>query len=169
MPIHNEAEFLKFSLPSILMLNPTEIILLFDNCTDDSFNVAVRILKRFNYFEKAVLKTVSGEEGSEFSFRPTFLRRMGYQMAKCSKVLKTDADLVLDPKIKDYISFLGKDNVRIINFEYLDFPISYRHIIKRLLEKMKIPLPQGERWLGGNVLFYLEDWKKSFLHFISDP
>ena len=162
MPIHNEAELLKLSLPSVLRLDPTEIILLFDNCTDNSYNEAVRITKRMNYFEKTVFKTVTAEEGSEFSFRPTFLRRKGYLMAKHGKVLKTDADLILDPKIKKYVPLLGNDDVRIINFEYLDFPISYRHMIKRFLEKMKIPLPQSERWLGGNVLFCLEDWKKAF-------
>jgi glycosyltransferase involved in cell wall biosynthesis len=162
MPIHNEAKLLKFSLPSVLRLDPTETILLFDNCTDDSYNVAVQITKRMNYFEKTVFKIVTAQEGSGFSFRPTFLRRMGYLMAKYNKVLKTDADLILDFKIKNYIPILGNDDVRIINFEYLDFPISYRHMIKRFLEKMKIPLPQSERWLGGNVLFCLEDWKKAF-------
>jgi glycosyltransferase involved in cell wall biosynthesis len=162
MPIHNEAKLLKFSLPSVLRLDPTETILLFDNCTDDSYNVAVQITKRMNYFEKTVFKIVTAQEGSGFSFRPTFLRRMGYLMAKYNKVLKTDADLILDFKIKNYIPMLGNDDVRIINFEYLDFPISYRHMIKRFLEKMKIPLPQSERWLGGNVLFCLEDWKKAF-------
>ena len=162
MPIHNESELLKRSLPSVLRLDPTETILLFDNCTYDSYNVAVEITKRMNYFEKTVFRVVSEKEGSDFSFRPTFLRRMGYLMAKCNKILKTDADLVLDPKIKDYIPRLGKDNIGIITFEYLDYPISYRHMIKRLLEKMRISLPQSERWLGGNILFFLEDWKKAF-------
>jgi hypothetical protein len=27
---------------------------------------------------------------------------------------------------------------------------------------MRIPLPQSERWLGGNILFFLEDWKIAF-------
>ena len=162
MPIHNESELLKLSLPPVYMLNPTETILLFDNCTDDSYNVAVEIAKRTSFFEKTVFKVVSKEEGTQFSFRPTFLRRMGYSVAKCNKILKTDADLVLDPKIKDYIPLLGKDNVGIITFEYLDYPISYRHMIKRLLEKIKIPLPQSEKWLGGSLLFFLEDWKKAF-------
>jgi glycosyltransferase involved in cell wall biosynthesis len=162
MPIHNESELLKLSLPSVFRLDPAETILLFDNCTDDSYNVAVEIAKRKNFLEKTVFRVVGEEEGAQFSFRPTFLRRMGYSMAKCSKVLKTDADLVLDPKIKDYIPRLGKDNVGIITFEYLDYPISYRHMIKRLLEKMRIPLPQSERWLGGNILFFIEDWKKAF-------
>jgi len=162
MPIHNESELLKLSLPSVFRLDPAETILLFDNCTDDSYNVAVEISKRTNFFEKTIFRVVSEEEGIQFSFRPTFLRIMGYSMAKCNKILKTDADLVLDPKIKDYISRLGKDNVGIITFEYLDYPISYRHMIKRLLEKMRIPLPQSERWLGGNILFFSEDWKKAF-------
>ena len=162
MPIHNESELLRLSLPSVFRLDPAETILLFDNCTDDSYNVAVEISKRTNFFEKTIFRVVSEEEGIQFSFRPTFLRIMGYSMAKCNKILKTDADLVLDPKIKDYIPRLGKDNIGIITFEYLDYPISYRHMIKRLLEKMRIPLPQSERWLGGNILFFLEDWKKAF-------
>ena len=162
MPIHNEADLLKLSLPSIFKLEPTETILLFDNCTDDSYDVAVEMAKRANFFEKTVFRTVSKDEGAQFSFRPTFLRRLGYAMAKCGKVLKTDADLVLDPKIKDYIPQLGKDNVGVITFEYLDYPISYRHMLKRLLEKVGVPLPQSERWLGGNILFFLEDWKNAF-------
>jgi hypothetical protein len=124
--------------------------------------VAVKIAKKANFFEKTVFKAVSKEEGAEFSFRPTFLRRMGYLMAKCDKILKTDADLVLDPKIRDYVSKLGKDGVGIVTFEYLDYPISYRHMLKRLLEKVRIPLPQSERWLGGNILFFVEDWKRAF-------
>jgi len=82
MPIHNESELLKLSLPSIFRLDPTETILLFDNCTDDSYDVAVEIAKRTNFFEKTVFREVSAEEGAQFSFRPTFLRRMGYSMAK---------------------------------------------------------------------------------------
>jgi len=162
MPIHNESELLKLSLPSVYRLNPAETILLFDNCTDDSYEVAVEIAKKLNFFEKTVFKPVSAEEGAEFSFRPTFLRRMGYLMAKSDKILKTDADLVLDPKIKDYIPMLGKNNIGIITFEYLDYPISYRHMLKRLLEKLRFPLPQSESWLGGNILFCLEDWKDAF-------
>ncbi|PVX23719.1 MAG: hypothetical protein CW691_09870 [Candidatus Bathyarchaeum sp.] len=162
MPIHNESELLKLSLPALYRLDPAETILLFDNCTDDSYNVAVEIAKKMKFFEKTVFKTVSGEEGAQFSFRPTFLRRIGYSIAKCNKILKTDADLVLDQKIKDYVPLLGKDNVGIITFEYLDYPISYRHMIKRFLEKIGIPLPQSERWLGGNILFFLEDWKMAF-------
>jgi glycosyltransferase involved in cell wall biosynthesis len=162
MPIHNESELLKFSLPSVFRLNPTETILLFDNCTDDSYDVAVDIAKKAKFFEKTVFRVVTAKEGVEFSFRPTFLRRMGYLLAKCDRILKTDADLVLDPKIRDYVSRLGKDNVGIITFEYLDYPISYRHMLKRFLEKVRLPLPQSERWLGGNILFFVEDWKQAF-------
>jgi glycosyltransferase involved in cell wall biosynthesis len=162
MPIHNESHFLKFSLPTVYKLNPTEIILLFDNCTDNSYEVAVEIARKTNSFEKTIFRIVSRDEGTDFSFRPTFLRRMGYLTAKCNKILKTDADLVLDQKIKKYIPLLGKNNIGIITFEFLDYPISYRHMIKRFLEKIKIPLPQSENWLGGNILFFLDDWKKAF-------
>ena len=109
MPIHNESHFLKFSLPTVFELNPTEVILLFDNCTDNSYEVAVKIAKKTNFFEKTIFKIVSRDEGTDFSFRPTFLRRMGYLMAKYKKILKTDADLVLDSKIKKYIPLLGKN------------------------------------------------------------
>jgi len=162
MPLHNEAELLKLSLPSIYRLNPTETILLFDHCTDDSYNIAVDIAKRMGFFEKTVFRRVSDEEGAQFSFRPTFLRRLGYSMVTCKKVLKTDADLVLDPKIREYIPQLGKNEIGIITFEYLDYPISYRHMIKRFLEKINAPLPQNERWLGGNILFFVDDWKQAF-------
>ncbi len=162
MPIHNESDLLKFSLPSIYRLNPKEIILLFDNCTDNSFNIAKQIAKRFNFIEKTIFKIVTKDEIKNYSFRPTILRRMGYNMATCNKILKTDADLILDPKIKNFISKLGENNIRIFTFEYIDYPISYRHMIKRFLEKIKFPLPQSEKWLGGNILFFREDWLNAF-------
>ena len=45
VPIHNEEEFLPYSLPSVYALNPEEVLLLFDRCSDKSANVASKISK----------------------------------------------------------------------------------------------------------------------------
>ena len=54
MPIHNESELLKLSLPAVYRLDPAETILIFDDCTDDSYDVAVDIARRMNFFEKLI-------------------------------------------------------------------------------------------------------------------
>ena len=66
MPIHNESELLKLSLPSVFRLDPAETILIFDNCTDDSYNVAVEIAKRTKFFEKTNFKVVVKKKGLSF-------------------------------------------------------------------------------------------------------
>lgn len=52
MPVHNEEKFLPLSLPSIYNLKPSEVILIFDRCTDKSLEVAKKLSTKHHLHEK---------------------------------------------------------------------------------------------------------------------
>jgi len=47
VPIHNEAKYLPYSLPAIYRLEPDEVILIFDRCTDESLEISKNISEKF--------------------------------------------------------------------------------------------------------------------------
>jgi cellulose synthase/poly-beta-1,6-N-acetylglucosamine synthase-like glycosyltransferase len=62
MPVHNEEVMLRFSLPSIYDLNPDEVILILDKCTDNSKNITKKISKF--YHKNKITKVVEINEDS---------------------------------------------------------------------------------------------------------
>jgi len=145
IPVHNEEKLLPLALPSVLRLEPTEVIVLLDRCSDNSEKLVKEISTRFGIEDKIVIVNIDRED-TGFKFRSAFLRVFGCGLASCNIVLVADADLVIDPKIKDYINQV--DSLGFISFEYKDFPVNPRHQIKRILGKF---LPFN--WLGGVKLF----------------
>lgn len=129
MPIHNEEAMLPISLPSILNLDPppSEVVCVFDRCTDDSLKVAEGILG-------GLLRPVFIEELSDWVFHVAYVRRTGFRKAKENVILNTDADVLLDPSIRRYFPVIGRDNVAMISFERVDYPPNWRHCLARILQ-----------------------------------
>jgi len=144
MPIHNEEAFIPFSLPSIYSLEPSDVVLLFDRCTDESYRVAKAVASRLSMLGKTQFVIV--DEPSNFRFRIAFLRNLGCKLAVHDIVLRTDADIVLDLEIKEYVELIGEYGL--ISFEYVEFPVNWRHLIKRFLAGF---LPFD--WISGVRLF----------------
>ncbi|MCS7365574.1 MAG: glycosyltransferase family 2 protein [archaeon GB-1867-035] len=131
MPIHNEEKFLYYSLPSIYRLKPDEVILIFDRCTDNSLKVARKIARHFKYLEKTRFIELN-EPSPEWRFRVAFLRRYGFKLAKNNIILNTDADTILDTKIREHIREISKGNVALISFGRKNYPITFQDFITRL-------------------------------------
>jgi len=140
MPIHNEEHFLPYSLPSIYGLVPDDVILLFDRCSDNSLKVAYEIATRYKML--LVTRFIEVSRDSDFRLRFAFLRWLGCELASFDLVLVSAADLVLDSKIKNYVTQIGEYGL--ITFEHVEYPVNWRQLIKRLLARF---LPFG--WLGG--------------------
>jgi len=132
MPIHNEAEFLPYSLSSIYRLNPDEVVLIFDRCSDKSKITSIKIARKMGFFENTKFIELN-EPRPDWSFRKAFIRRYGYKLAKNDAMLNVDADMYLDKSIKKYIQRVGKNGVGIISFGYIDKPYSIRSFIKRII------------------------------------
>ena len=135
MPVHNEMDFLKYSLPSIFELEPGEIIILLDRCTDDSKCTIKYISKK--YKKEEITKLIEINEFSpEWNKRSAFLRRHGFSLSSNEIILNTDADLILDTKIKNYISKLNDPQIGLIGFGFIDYPYNIQSLSKTIISKL---------------------------------
>lgn len=132
MPIHNEEKFLPFTLPSVFKLGPDEVILIFDRCTDGSLTLSYKIAKHANYESKTKLVEVT-EPSSEWKFRLAFLRTYGFEMTRNDIILNTDADIVLDNKIREYLRLVGKNGIGLISFGRKEYPFTFQGFMSRLI------------------------------------
>ena len=157
LPIHNEERNLPFSLPSIYGLNPNETILLFDRCTDHSVKTAQAITEHYGMSDRT--KIVFVNEESEWKNRHAYVSRIGYSMARNDLLLDTAADIILDFKILKYFPLIEKTNVAFISFLYIDYPISFRNLLKRLLVGIGlVPPSHKQKWLAGPHIFSKKAW-----------
>ena len=145
MPIHNEAELLPLSLPSVYKLTPSEVILIFDNCSDESEEIAERIIKKYDPLRRITLCINNVPKKIDHKFRLSYLMRLGMESSDCDVVLVTAADTILDPKIGKLMNQITR--FPFMSFERIDFPVNWRTAIKRCLGFL--PLWKDDR-LSGN-------------------
>lgn len=144
MPIHNEEKFLPFSLPSVYKIMPSEIILIFDNCTDRSKEVAKKIMQKYDP-SQLITKCVDDlPKITEYAFRVAYVKRLGMNLASYNTVLVVDADTILNSKIRECLSQIK--HFPFISFGRTDYPINWRNQIKHILGF--IPLWKNERLTG---------------------
>jgi len=144
LPCHNEEKYLSYSLPSIFALGPNEVLLLLDRCSDNSAKVAQELAFKHRMSDK--LKLIEVNEASDFRLRFAYLRTLGCSLCTHDIVLVTAADLILDSQISQFVDLIGKYGL--ITFEHVEYPVNWRHLVKRLLARF---LPFG--WIGGVRLF----------------
>ncbi len=160
MPIHNEEELLSYSLPSIFRLKPDEVILIFDRCTDNSLKIAEQIIKRYKYGSRTQFIEHS-EPSPEWNFRIAFLRRHGFRLAKNRVILNTDADNLLDERIADYFSLIGKKTFGIVVFSRTPHPRTLQSLLGTLFSPF---LPMRAHGFGGLYAFSKEAWLETEDH-----
>jgi glycosyltransferase involved in cell wall biosynthesis len=133
MPIHNESKFIPYSLPAVYSLDPSEVILIFDRCTDNSKLISKKIAKKHN--KEHLTRFIELKNPvSEYNFRTAFVRRYAFNLATKDYILNVDSDVLLDKKIKDYLKRI-KD-YGLISFGYLDYPFTFQSIIRKLISKL---------------------------------
>lgn len=131
MPIHNEEKLLSYSLPSIFRLEPDEVILVFDRCTDNGFEIAEKIAEHYKYGSRT--KFVEFNEPSPgWNFRVAFLRRHGFNLAKNHVVLNTDADNLLDEKIVNFLPLVSKNPIGMVMFSRRPYPRTLQNFVGTL-------------------------------------
>jgi len=135
MPVHNEERYLPYSLPSIFKLDPSEVILIFDRCTDRSMEIAEKISQRFNFVERTIFVEMN-DPSPEWNFRVAFLRRYGFKMAKNDVILNTDADCILDTKIRKYLPLIGRDNIALISFGRRTYPPTIQDVVTNMISSL---------------------------------
>jgi glycosyltransferase involved in cell wall biosynthesis len=144
MPIHNEASLLPLSLPTAYKLMPSQVILIFDNCIDDSEKVAEKIISKYDPLCRITTCMREIPKEIEHKERLSYLMRLGMESAFCDVVLVTAADIMLDPEISKLMSQIRQ--FPFMSFEYVDFPVNWRTLIKTGLRF--VPLWKADRLSG---------------------
>ena len=150
LPVHNEEKFLPLSLPSIIALNPEEIVFLFDRCNDRSEEVVTKILASHHVTHKATFHYKITPRPS-WRTRIAYLRYFGSKVARNNNVLFTSADIILDPQIRDHLKLTPE--VQFISFWHNDYPVSWSSRLKRLAISTRIGGLGKSRFLGGSHFF----------------
>lgn len=178
MPVYNEEKFLPFSLPSIYNLKPSEVVLLFDRCTDKSLEVAKELSLKYQFFEKTRFVEVTDKSlaSSNFKFRFSFLRCFGIDMASNDIILITGADLILDSRIANHLSRINQ--FPFISFNYKEIPVNFTNLMQRLFSHLPPPFKSdklaGIYFVNRKVMYDCEDREKlkqldageeTFLHY----
>jgi len=155
LPVHNEEAFLPYSLPSILRLNPTELILIFDRCTDRSVQLAISIVKACNYSGETRTVFIS-EKLSSRLFQLAGIRRRGYALAKTNIILSTGADIILDSEVHQAPIVFADDRIALVSLGCMDYPVSPRNLIGNLVSHIMNKL--GHPRFYGPFLFKRDKW-----------
>jgi hypothetical protein len=133
IPIKDETDLLPYSLPSAYMLEPDEVILTMEP-NEDTIKTAKKISAKFKHIETKIL--VLNEETPSWRDRHAYARRKGFMKCRNDTIVTVDIDKVVDPKVKEHLHLIGKNNVGLISFIELPFPFDLRRYVAAFIQKI---------------------------------
>jgi len=110
-PMHNEEKYIPSWINNTLKLGADEVIVGLDRCTDKT----EKLLRPFGF---KIVKY--GDTPNGYRMRGAGIRRDLYTYSSNDVIVNTSADLLLDPKISEYVKQIGKYGL--ISFGYWDYP-----------------------------------------------
>ena len=123
-PMHNEEKHIPSWINNTKRLNPDEVIIALDRCTDKT----EKLLRPHGF------KTVKyGDAPNGFKMRGAGIRRDLYSRSSNDVIVNTSADLLLDPKIKEHVKQIGKYGL--ISFGYFDYPWNLQSFERYLISQ----------------------------------
>lgn len=152
MPVHNEEAMLPLSLPSILNLDPrpSEVVCVFDRCSDRSHEIAHGILG-------GLLHSLEVDRLSGWSRHAAYVRRLGFHHAGENVILNTDADIILDPAVTKYLPEVGQNHLAMISFQRVNYPLGWRHYWTTVLQQVFRRSFRGQYLLHRPAWLHAED------------
>lgn len=133
IPIKDETDLLAYSLPSAYLLDPDEIILAMEP-NEDTIKTAKKISERFRHIETKIL--VLKEETPGWRDRHAYARRKGFMETRNDTIVTSDIDKIVDPRVKEYLHLIGKNNVGLISFIELPYPFDLRRYLAAFIQKL---------------------------------
>lgn len=116
VPVHNEADFLRFTLP---FMNPMfgEYVFVLDRCSDDSEVLlnSWRVHKQSVHIYKKDKSTWRNKCAEAFQF--------GFERAKGDVFLALGADIILDSETFKHLSRFERENLGLIDFYYANWSL----------------------------------------------
>lgn len=131
-PIKDEVDLITKTFPSFYAVNPSEVIFCFDNPPHkEAYEIAKKIADKH---KNIPTKFLFVDRNPEFGFHQAWVRRKGFLEAKHDLILTVDIDIILDPKVREYLSYI-KGNVKLVSFSKFSYPISLRKVVAWLIQK----------------------------------
>jgi glycosyltransferase involved in cell wall biosynthesis len=113
-PVYKEVDLIPKSLPSFYKVNPSEVILCFDDPvpSKETYELCQKIS---HYYNQIPTEFVLVKRNPEYKFHQPWVRRTGFRKAKYDKILTVDADLVINKKVLKAVELAGKDNIGLVS------------------------------------------------------
>ena len=134
MPIKDETELLKHSLPSIYALDPDEVVLMMED-VEKSINVAKSVAKYCGFLDKTRI-IILHESVPDWNFRQAYARRRGYSLAKNDIILTVDSDIIVDARIKQYFEMINKKDIKLVSFGKIPYPPTFTGMMAQLVQRI---------------------------------
>ena len=154
MPIKDEIDILKFSLPSIYALEPDEVIIPIE-LFPESIEMVERIARKCGYLEKTRI-LVLHEKTPDWRFRQAYARRKGFRQARNNVILTVDADVIVDGQITRYFGLVGKNGIGLVSFAKSSYPPTFAKMMARLIQTV-----YKHHSFTGIYVFSKKAWKET--------
>lgn len=140
--IKNENDLIPVTLPSYYGLKPSEVVLCFDKpAPKETLRVVKKVVRKHS--SGIPTKIVEVARDPEYLFHQANLRRTGFRKATHNIILTGDIDLILDPKIRNYLQLI-RGKVGLVSFSKIGYPPTFRLALANLIAKLyKLKAKQG--------------------------
>ena len=113
MPVKDEYNLLRRSLPACYSVRPDEVVLCFDKpapvkCVELAKNLGPK---------QSQIKTriIEVERNPEWRFHQAWVRRSGFRAAEHDRILTVDVDLIINRNVLKAVDLVGKDDVGLVS------------------------------------------------------
>jgi len=147
-PIKDEGDLIPRTLPSFYDLKPSEVVLCFDKpAPEDTLKITKKVIKACG--GEGITKIIEVTRSSEYAFHQANIRRTGFRKATHDLILTGDIDLILDPRIRNYLH-LVKGEIGLVSFNKIGYPPTFRLALANLIARFyKLKGTQGFTGLYG--------------------
>lgn len=155
LPIHNEENYLPYSLPSLIKSQIHELVIILDRCTDNSEKIIRKT--KFPYETKIVVK-----KDQKWHCPTAEVFEIGFQHTTGDLLYTMAADLIVDPKQFDPHLF---DDADLIAFFYYNYDLHHYKIKQWYLNFLKKYINISRIWKGklawqsGHMAFKRKVWE----------
>jgi hypothetical protein len=132
-PIRDEVDLIPITLPSFYSTNPSEVVLCLDKPAPQK---VVDVIEKVTDLlgVTRITKIIEVEHDKEYNWQQAHIRRTGFLKASNDIILTSDIDLVLDPRINNYLSLI-KNDVGLVSFNKVAYPPTIRSAIGNAVQQ----------------------------------
>lgn len=142
LPVHNEEKFLPYSLPSTFALEPDQIVIVLDRCSDNSLGVILELKRLFNY--KREIDIITTKKSKGWNRQTAYVFYEGMKNTRNDIILRINADTQFGTEIGEYMSLFEDKRIGWISFSYRDYPFKYSSWLTGRIQKIYTKrIPRG--------------------------